>query len=392
MRLSLPTLLSVLALAASTPAASADSFVDTTPGTMAFAVPAGVDSLSVAATGGGGGGLTNGSGTTLIPRRPGRAGDGPGRGVPGRAATAHRRLQRRYRKCRHRHQRWGWNTRRWSWRLLGRRWWWCDAGLGLPGGHMPCCRHRRGWRWSRVKWLYLLQPHLPTPAGRAWWRRRRARHRWHTGRHHRRWERRSARHGRHDWSRWIGVRRRRQWKRPGGWRRRQPRPVQRARGGWRRWRRCLRRRRWRLGWLWGGPLVQSGLCRWWRRWWWLVARALRDEPEFGGARSCPGDRADLDAPRGAGRRGGGRQQGETFAVCVSGGAERGQCPRFRQAPLRRQGHIHAQRGSRRTLHGRPAAAGAQDEKGALRQAHDRKQFGAKVHAPRDSARQFHACR
>jgi hypothetical protein len=34
---------------------------------MAFAVPAGVDSLSVAATGGAGGDLTNGSGTTLVP-------------------------------------------------------------------------------------------------------------------------------------------------------------------------------------------------------------------------------------------------------------------------------------------------------------------------------------
>jgi hypothetical protein len=66
MRLSLPTLLSVLALAASAPAASADSFLDTTPGTMAFAVPAGVDSLSVAATGGAGGDLTNGLGTTLV--------------------------------------------------------------------------------------------------------------------------------------------------------------------------------------------------------------------------------------------------------------------------------------------------------------------------------------
>ncbi len=356
----------------SAPAASADSFVDTTPGTMAFAVPAGVDSLSVAATGGAR--WRPNQHLRYDPRhgRPGRAGDGPGRGVPGRAATAHRRRQRRDRECEHRHQRWRRNTRRWSRRILGGRWWWCDADLGLPGGHMPRCRHRRGWRWSRVKWLYLLQPHLPTPAGRAWWRRRRARHRWHIGRHRQRWERRSARHGRHGWSRWIGVRCGRQWERPAGWRRRQPRPVQLARGRWRRWRRCLRRWRRRLGGLWDGPLVQFGGCRWWRRRWRLVARALRDEPETGRARSCPGDRADLDAPRGAGRRGGGRQQGETFAVCVSGGAERGQCPRFRQAPLRRQGHIHAQRGSRRTLHGGPAAAGAQDEKWALRQAHDRK--------------------
>ena len=38
-----------------------------TPGTMAFAVPAGVESLTISATGGGGGDLVNGSGTTLVP-------------------------------------------------------------------------------------------------------------------------------------------------------------------------------------------------------------------------------------------------------------------------------------------------------------------------------------
>ncbi len=66
MRLSLATLLPVVALGAMAPAASADSFVDTTPGTIAFAVPAGVSSLSVSATAGAGGDLTNGTGTTLV--------------------------------------------------------------------------------------------------------------------------------------------------------------------------------------------------------------------------------------------------------------------------------------------------------------------------------------
>jgi hypothetical protein len=67
MPLLLLALVSVFALVASAPVASADSFVDSTPGTMAFAVPAGVDSLTVAATGGSGGNLTNGSGTILVP-------------------------------------------------------------------------------------------------------------------------------------------------------------------------------------------------------------------------------------------------------------------------------------------------------------------------------------
>jgi hypothetical protein len=48
------------------PAASADSFVDTTPGTKAFAVPAGVSSLSLSVTGGAGGDVADGSGTTLV--------------------------------------------------------------------------------------------------------------------------------------------------------------------------------------------------------------------------------------------------------------------------------------------------------------------------------------
>ena len=52
-------------MAAIVPAASADSFVDNTPGLMAFAVPAGVTSLSVSATAGAGGDVTNGS-TTLV--------------------------------------------------------------------------------------------------------------------------------------------------------------------------------------------------------------------------------------------------------------------------------------------------------------------------------------
>jgi hypothetical protein len=62
----LATLLPVVALAATAPAAGADSFVDTTPGTMAFAVPAGVQSLSVRVTAGAGGDLINNSGTTLV--------------------------------------------------------------------------------------------------------------------------------------------------------------------------------------------------------------------------------------------------------------------------------------------------------------------------------------
>jgi hypothetical protein len=67
MRQLLLALVSVLALVASAPVASADSFVDSTPGTMAFAVPAGVDSLTIYATGGSGGDLANGSGTVLVP-------------------------------------------------------------------------------------------------------------------------------------------------------------------------------------------------------------------------------------------------------------------------------------------------------------------------------------
>ncbi len=67
MRFSPATLLPVVALAATAPAASADSFVDTTPGTMAFAVPAGVSSLSLSATGGAGGALADGTGATLVP-------------------------------------------------------------------------------------------------------------------------------------------------------------------------------------------------------------------------------------------------------------------------------------------------------------------------------------
>lgn len=67
MRSLLATFVSVLAFAATASAVSADSFVDVTPGTMAFAVPAGVTSLSVSATGGAGGDLKNGAGTTLLP-------------------------------------------------------------------------------------------------------------------------------------------------------------------------------------------------------------------------------------------------------------------------------------------------------------------------------------
>ena len=65
MRASLATLLPVVALAAMAPAASADSFVDATPGTMAFAVPVGVTSLNLSATAGAGGDVTNGT-TTLV--------------------------------------------------------------------------------------------------------------------------------------------------------------------------------------------------------------------------------------------------------------------------------------------------------------------------------------
>jgi hypothetical protein len=57
-------LVAVLALTATAPAASADSYTDTTPGATSFTVPAGVTSLNVSVTGGAGGDY---SGSTTIP-------------------------------------------------------------------------------------------------------------------------------------------------------------------------------------------------------------------------------------------------------------------------------------------------------------------------------------